>query len=409
MTQAIEISGTSRRAGDGRIVGLVSAAHFASHYFMLVLPPLFPFVREEYGVSYSELGLALAAFNVVSAALQFPAGVVTDRIGAPTILVAGLVCSALAFGLAAAVPSFWFLVATFAVAGIGNAVYHPADYSILSHRVSAERMGSAYSVHTFCGMLGGAVAPASLLVMERAFGWRGAFLSATLLGAIVAAILLVERRTLTPTSTTPAMIRPNRAAGGSWRLFTSVPLLRNLGFFVLLALVGGGLQNYSVVAVVALHATALPIAEVALSAYLLLTALGVLLGGLLAARTSRHDMVAAIGLTVVAVSVAPVSLIDPGPPGLIALMSVAGLFSGMVMPSRDMIVRQITPQGAFGAVFGFVTTGFNIGGIVAPLLFGWVMDHGHPRAVFVLCAGFCLISILMLVIGGRHAAPRRAQ
>jgi MFS transporter, FSR family, fosmidomycin resistance protein len=131
-----------------------------------------------------------------------------------------------------------------------------------------------------------------------------------------------------------------------------------------------------------------------------LTALGVLLGGLVAARTSRHDTVAAVGLVVVAVAASPIAFVDPNPTILIALMAIAGLFSGLIMPSRDMIVRAKTPPGAFGTVFGFVTTGFNIGGIVAPLLFGWIMDHGHARMVFLLSAGFCLLSIVVL-IGGR--------
>jgi MFS transporter, FSR family, fosmidomycin resistance protein len=184
----------------------------------------------------------------------------------------------------------------------------------------------------------------------------------------------------------------------------SRPLLRNLLLFVILALISGGLQNYSVVALVAVHATTLPVADAALTGYLLLTALGVLLGGLVAARTSRHDTVAAVGLVVVAAAVSPISFVDPNPTMLIVLMAIAGLFSGLIMPSRDMIVRAQTPPGAFGTVFGFVTTGFNIGGIVAPLLFGFIMDHGYARAIFFLSAGFCLLSIVVLA-GGRWREP----
>jgi MFS transporter, FSR family, fosmidomycin resistance protein len=401
MTQAVEISAATRQGGEGRVMGLVGAAHFASHYFILLLPPLFPFLRAEYDVSYTDLGLALAAFNVVSAVFQTPAGFFTDRMGAHTILVAGLLCSGLSLGLAAIVPWFWFVVVMFGVAGLGNTVYHPADYAILSHHISTRRIGAAYSIHTFAGMLGGAVAPGSLLLIEHWLGWRYAFGSASLLSAVVAAALILQRKVLVVSPERTAHVaRPGRANRSEWRLLMSPPLVRNLLLFVTLALISGGLQNYSVVALVAIHTTTLPVADAALTGYLLLTALGVLLGGLVAARLSRHDTVAAVGLAVVAAAVSPIAFVDPNPSMLIALMAVAGLFSGLIMPSRDMIVRAKTPPGAFGTVFGFVTTGFNIGGIVAPLLFGWMMDHGYARAIFLLSAGFCLLSIGVLA-GGR--------
>jgi MFS transporter, FSR family, fosmidomycin resistance protein len=400
MTQAIDISGVARRGGEGRVIGLVGAAHFASHYFILLLPPLFPFLRKEYDVSYTDLGLALAAFNIVSAVFQTPAGIFTDRIGAHTILVAGLLCSGLSLGFAAIVPWFWFVVAMFGVAGLGNTVYHPADYAILSHHISTRRIGSAYSIHTFAGMLGAAVAPGSLLLIEHWLGWRWAFASAPALSGAVAAALVLQRKVLLVSpERSPHAARPGRVDRSKWQLLMSPPLLRNLLLFVILALIGGGLQNYSVVALVTVHTAALPVAEAALTGYLLLTALGVLLGGLVAARTSRHDTVAAVGLLAVAAAVTPIAFIDPNPTRLIALMAIAGLFSGLIMPSRDMIVRAQTPPGAFGTVFGFVTTGFNIGGIVAPLLFGWIMDHGYARAIFLLSAGFCLLSIVVLVAG----------
>jgi len=410
MTQAVEISAVAKRGGEERVMGLVGAAHFASHYFILLLPPLFPFLRKEYDVSYTDLGLALAAFNIVSAVFQTPAGFFTDRIGAHTILVAGLLCSGLSLGLAGVVPWFWFVVAMFGVAGLGNTVYHPADYAILSHHISIQRIGSAYSIHTFAGMLGAAVAPGSLLLIEHWLGWRWAFGSASLLGGAVAAALMLQRKVLLVSPERSSQVsRSGRVDHGKWRLLMSPPLLRNLLLFVMLALIGGGLQNYSVVALVAARTTVLPVADAALTGYLLLTALGVLLGGFVAARTSRHDTVAAVGLLAVAAAVTPITFVDPNPTILIALMAIAGLFSGLIMPSRDMIVRAKTPPGAFGTVFGFVTTGFNIGGIVAPLLFGWIMDHGYARAIFLLSAGFCLLSIVVLAAGrpGGRASGRK--
>src|SRR5436305_7450168 len=216
-------------ARDTRTVGLVSGAHFVSHFYMLLLPPLFPFVRAEYGVNYTELGLALAAFNVVSAGLQTSAGFLTDRIGAPAVLIAGLLLGAGAFALAGLIPSFWFLVAMFAVAGLGNTVYHPADYSILSHRVPPQRIGHAFSMHTFAGMLGSAVAPPTLLLLHGVVGWRGAFLVAAVLGFAAAFVMALERQALGG-QFGPARARPSgpEHRGESWKILFSLPLLGNL-------------------------------------------------------------------------------------------------------------------------------------------------------------------------------------
>ena len=96
-----------------------------------------------------------------------------------------------------------------------------------------------------------------------------------------------------------------------------------------------------------------------------------------------------------------VGVADPGSIGLVAAMSLAGFFSGVIMPSRDMIVRAVTPPGSFGTVFGFVSTGFSLGGIVAPLVFGPVMDHGAPRLVFLGVAALCLVSMATVVSRGR--------
>src|SRR5215813_2203909 len=172
------LAGHLTRPTDARIIALVSAAHFVSHYYILVLPPLFPLVRAEFGVTYVEIGAALTAYNAVSAAMQIPAGFLVDRISARALLVGGVALGAAALAVASLASSFWVFVAMFAVLGLANTVYHPADYALLSHRISAPRMSLAYSVHTFAGILGSAVAPASLLFLAERFGWRGAFFGA---------------------------------------------------------------------------------------------------------------------------------------------------------------------------------------------------------------------------------------
>jgi MFS transporter, FSR family, fosmidomycin resistance protein len=392
MSQAAGVIG-SARAPYARVVGAVCAAHFMSHFYIILLAPLMPFVRDEYQVTYTQIGLAFAVFNIVTAVFQTPAGFLVDRLGARVLLILGLAIGAASFITAGLVNSFWVMIAMFAIAGIGNTVYHPADYALLSQHVPSDRIGQAFSLHTFAGMLGSAVAPASLLMMQSSWGWRGAFIGAGMLGFAVAFFLLLVRDGSTAAANASTRAASNSPDAG-WRLLFSAPILLNLTFFILLAMMSSGLYNYSVVALGALYGTPVTTANAALTGNLLFSAAGVLVGGLLVTRTKRHSLVATLGLTAMALSVALVALVDLTSLALIAAMSLAGLFSGVIMPSRDMIVREVTPPGSFGKVFGFVTTGFNIGGIVSPLIFGAVMDHGSPRMVFLLVAAFTLLGIV---------------
>ena len=401
MTQAVDVTFATRRAEDVRLVAGVSAAHFVSHYYILVLPPLFAFIRADYGVSYTEIGLALTVFNAVSAVLQTPAGFLVDRVNARLVLVAGLMCGAAGLAMASLVNSYWVLVAMFGLMGIGNTVYHPANYALLSRHVSTERVGQAYSIHTFAGLAGGAVAPASILLMHSYFGWRGAFMGAAMLGLLVAVALLAqrdeapERPAAKPRDDAPA-------ADTSWRLLLSTPILINFVFFMLLSLTNFGIMNFSVVALGALWGTSPVTANTALSGNLVMGAVGVLIGGFVAARTERHALIAAAGMLVTAGMCLLIASVDLGAVLLVLVMSLSGLMSGGLMPSRDMIVRQVTPPGAHGKVFGFVTNGFNIAGMVSPLIGGALMDRGEPRAVFLLLAATSVLAILTVV-----SVPRR--
>jgi MFS family permease len=396
MTQITEISG-GVRATDNRIISLVCSAHFVSHFYILVLPPLFPFIREFYGVSYTQLGFALTAFNVTTALCQTPAGFLVDRIGARSVLVCGLVLGAICLAVVGLIPSFWLLVAMFAVFGIANGVYHPADYAILSQLVSQERAPQAFSLHIFAGFLGTAVTPATMLILQGVLGWQGAFVAASMMGLLVAVALVAQ-----PAALFEAPPKPVRAAGkekdkGGWSLLLSGPILLNLLFFVMITFSTTGVQNYSAVALHEAYGTPIGIANTALTANLMLSAFGVLAGGVVAARVGRPEWIAAGSFLGIALTGAVIGIADLGFALLLVVMSLNGFVNGLMQPSRDMIVRAVTPEGQFGKVFGFVTTGFNIGGIIAPLLFGWVLDAGHPRAVFFLVCGLSLLAILTLI------------
>ena len=399
MTQAADTRGLGEETGksrEARIIGLVSAAHFVSHVYIIILPPLFAFIRADYAASYAEIGFAVATFNIVSTVLQAPAGFLVDRIAPRNALILALVVGAAGLTLIGLLPFYWALVAGMAVAGVANTIYHPADYAILAHAVGAKRIGHAFSLHTFFGMLGTAATPVCMLFLAERFGWHGAILGAALIGFVMAAVLLLDRTMVGAGISGPAPARAKDAAPVGWRLLLSPAILRNVAFFILLSAGGAGISNFAIVGLGALHGTPIAVANFALSAFLLANALGVLAGGLLAARTERHDRVAFVGLAASALGILGIALLPLPSAGLVALLAAAGLFGGIVMPSRDMIVRSVTPGGAFGKVFGFVSTGFSIGSAIAPLIYGWLMDENEPRLIFLLVAGFTLLALPLI-------------
>jgi MFS transporter, FSR family, fosmidomycin resistance protein len=398
MTQLTSVRTIS--SAESRLITGVCAAHMMSHYYMLVLAPLLAFVRADFNVSYTQLALALTVFNVVSGVLQTPVGFLVDRVGARVVLIAGLALSSAAFAIAGLFDSYWVFIAMYGVAGLGNTAYHPSDYSLLSHHAPPERLSQVFAFHTFAGMLGSAIAPVTLLTMQNYFGWRGAYLGAALLGFVVLAALIAQPEPI-------AALRPAgksskgalHAAGTGWRLLLSPAILLNLAFFTLTAIMGNGLNTYLVVALGALHATPPAVANIVLTSLLTMNAIGVLAGGVLASRMRQHVLIAASGLTIGGFMTALIGLVALPSAVLIVLTGVSGFAVGATYPSRDMLVRAVTPPGAYGRVFGFVSTGFNIGASIAPIVYGMLMDHGQPRGIFLLSAAVSLVCVSTVTFG----------
>ncbi|MGH6944449.1 MAG: MFS transporter [Geminicoccaceae bacterium] len=401
---ALDLPTASRR--DLKLMSLVGTGHFFSHFYILLLPPLFPLLRDAYGVSYTALGLAIAILNVTTALTQAPVGFLVDRFGARDILIAGLALFCLGIGLVGVFPTYPALLALMVVAGLGNSVFHPADYAILSSAVDQRRMGRAFSIHTFGGFAGFAAAPPVAVLLAELFGWRAALGLCGAAGLVVVVLMLANRAMLAnetearlPRSASTA--RPGPAGLG---LLLSPPILMALLFFIMLAMSMGGYTTFSVAALEAMYELPLAEATLPLTIYLVASAIGVLAGGWIADRTQQHHRVVAacfVGIVIFAAAV-------PGlrPPLLVVttLFALAGFCSGLVAPSRDMMVRAVTPPGASGKVFGFVTTGFNLGGVLAPLLFGAVLDLGDPGFLFWTIAGLSALTLPVIVATPRSRA-----
>ena len=406
------VSGTmrplaAREASQGQtgLLVVVSAAHLVSHFYILVLPVLIPLLKDSLSVGFFEIGLALTTFNVVSGLTQAPMGFLVDRVGPRLVLVTGLCLGGLAFAILGLWTTYPVLIGVALIAGLANCVYHPADYALLADAIPDHRIGRAFSVHTFAGFAGGAIAPPILLGVAAYADLSAALLVAGCVGPALAGMLLAGSKV------SGASHRRASKSGAGNRGVAGVltPAIIGLtGFFTLLALSSGGLQSFSVVALIATQNVTLASANVALTAYLTCAALGVLAGGFLADRTTYHGYVAAIGFGGTTAIIAGIAMLALPAPVIIGAFGLAGFLAGMIMPSRDMLVRKAAPAGMVGRAFGIVSTGFNIGGIIGPLLFGWIMDNASPRWVFGASAVFMAVTAAFGIASDYRARRRLA-
>jgi MFS family permease len=393
---------------DAKVISLVGLAHGLSHFFQLVLPPLFPLLKDEFGVSYAALGAVMAVFYTASGIAQTAAGFLVDRYGARTILLLGLALVATGAVLTGFAPSFGWLFAAAVIGGLGNSVFHPADFALLNAKVTPARLGHAFGVHGIVGNLGWVLAPVFVFPIAQAYGWRTAVIAAGVLGFAALALLATQRDL---GSARPRAHAAGKASGGlraDVRLLASWPILMCFAFFSLYAITLVGFQTFATTALAQLYNVPLAIAAGGLTAFLLGGAVGILFGGFVAGRTDRHTAVTVAGMLVpaaLALAIATGSL--PGA-WLLAVMTLAGFGFGAMGPSRDIIVRKIAPEQARGKVYGFVYSGLDVGGLVGPLVFGWFLDRGHPAWVFAGAAVIMLAAIPTVLGIGRRPAWRLA-
>ncbi len=400
---------THALARDARVIGLVALAHGLSHFYQIVTAVLFPFIRDDLGVSYAALGATTAAYYVVSGICQTLAGFAVDRLGARRVLFAGLALCVAGVLLGGLAQNYEMLFLAALVGGLGNSVFHPSDFAILNARVNPARLGYAFSWHGIAGFLGYAAAPAFGAGIAGAFGWRAALLAAALVGFAIVAFMYVQRDSL---HVEPADARRGgrrTALAADLKVLSSAPVLMCFGYFFFIAIGFIAIQTFGVASLIALYGIGAPLASAALTAYLIGAAAGIFAGGFVAVRFQRHDIVAVSGMTVaaglifvLASSWLPAAMLAP-------LLAAAGFASGITNPSRDLIVRSTTPPGSTGKVYGFVYSGLDVGSMATPVYFGWLLDQGHAPAVFysvVVASVLTITTVLNLpraAVGGRTA------
>ena len=392
---------------DIRIIGLVALAHGVSHFFQIATAVLFPLIKDDLDVSYAALGATVAVYYVVSGICQTLAGFAADRFGARRMLFMGLALATAGAALAGLAQNYAMLVFAAVVGGLGNSVFHPCDFSILNAHVSRQRIGHAFSWHGIAGFLGYAAAPVFAFATAEALGWRGALVGAALVGALVLAVLAAQRGLL---YVEPADAR--RAAGSGLAadlgVLGSAPVLMCFGYFILAAIGFIAMQSFGIATMIALYGASAALASAGLTAYLLGASAGIFVGGFAATRWQRHDLIAVAGVTVSALLTFVLASAWLPAAALPALLAATGFAGGLTGPARDLIVRATTPPGATGKVYGFVYSGLDVGSMLTPVFFGWLLDAGRPAMVFytVVVSAALMIATLLNLPGNRAAAAK---
>jgi predicted MFS family arabinose efflux permease len=397
---------------DFSVIGLIGLAHGTSHFFHMLLPPLFPAFIRDFGLSYSELGLLVSVFFIVSGVGQAGAGFVVDRIGARPVLLSALGCFVIAALLAASAQGYAGLVAAAALAGVGNSPFHPADFTILNKRVSPPRLGHAFSVHGISGNLGWALAPVFLIgISSLAGSWRWACVAAALLALVVLLLLLARRDVIDDRRGQWAHERAGAAAHGdgehvlAFLKLPSVWLCFSFFFWTTAAL--SAVQSFAGPALGKLYGLPLSVTAFVVTGYMLCGAAGMVAGGFIVTRVQRLEKTIALAMAAAASLLLLVATGWLPPLAAAAAVSLAGAGTGLAGPSRDMLIKRAAPPGATGRVYGTVYSGLDVGFALAAPVFGWLLDHGHAAAVFSGSALTLGLGIASAGLVGLATASRR--
>jgi FSR family fosmidomycin resistance protein-like MFS transporter len=399
MSSAVPAPPGAPARAEFTVIGLVGLAHGTSHFFHMLLPPLFPAFMRDFGLSYAQLGLLMTLFFVISGVGQALAGFLVDRVGARPVLLCALACFVAAALAAAGAQSHGGLMVAAALAGLGNSAFHPADFTILNQRVSAPRLGHAFSVHGIAGNLGWAVAPLFMVGISQASGsWRAACVAAALWALAVLVLLAVRRDDIDDRRRSGMAGGPpggkEAPAGEHPMAFlkqTSVWLCFSFFFWSTAAL--SAIQSFGSPALASLYGLPLTATAFMVTGYMLCGAVGMVAGGFVAARVPALERTIALAMAASALLLLWVASGWLAPAWAVAVAALAGLGTGLAGPSRDLLIRRAAPPGATGRVYGTVYSGLDVGFAVAAPVFGALLDRGLPQGLFAGAAAALLMGV----------------
>ena len=386
----------ARLRQDAGLIGLVGLGHMISHFGQLLLAPLFPWFKEALNASYAELGFLMTVFFAVSCVVQFVSGFMVDRFGPRPILFGGLaLIGVAAFGFSIS-TSYWMMAGFSVLAGLGNGIFHPVDYTLLNRKVSASRLGHAYSVHGITGSLGWALAPAMLVPLTLVFSWRVALACAGVLIFAVLLVLLFNRDKLA-LKVTPVAAGAVQADGGNLGFLRVPAVWMCFTFFLFYGMALSVVQAFAPEAARHLHAVPVSLVAMCLTVYMVASAGGMVVGGFLVSDPSRCERIVGIGFglaALMALALGYGGFADAAALAVPVLFGAMGFATGIATPSRDLLVKRSTPENSTGRVYGVVYSGMDIGQAISPLIFGILMDQHQYRGVFL---GLAVVQGVLIV------------
>ncbi len=388
------------------IIALVSFAHGVSHFFHLLLPPLFPWLMPEFGLNFTQSGMLMTVFFVISGTGQAAAGFLVDRVGPRQVLLGGMICFFAASLVLAGAQNYPMLLLAAALAGLGNSIFHPADFTLLNHRITGPRLAHGFSAHGLAGNLGWAAAPALLTSVAALFGWRQAALAAAVVAAL-AWLTVWSQRAATEVPNHREIHHAAKQAGHkTFAFLASAPVWLCFAFFLFVTSAFGGLQNFSVPLLQYLYGLGVGSAAAGLSVFLLGGAAGIAVGGLFANRSRAHDRDIALALAATAAGAFLLGGAWLPAWAAVPVLGAMGFMSGLAGPSRDLLIRRAAMaqfgQAAYGRIYGFVYSGLDTGLALAPLFFGPLMDAQRYAWVWTGIAGFYLVAAATAITVGRQ-------
>jgi len=398
-------SATTAPASDLKVISLISMGHCLSHVYQLALPNLFFLITVKEGFSIAELAILTSVFFAVSAVGQVIAGFMVDKHGARPILFLGFFLMALSIAAFAFVHSYAAMMVLSFCAGLGNSVFHPADYSILNGSITEKNVGKAYGVHGFGGLIGYAIAPYSMYLLGTNFGWRQTMLILGLVGLVVAALMWTQRTNLRDSGLDKG-VSAGSVREGIGILFKPATIFSFL-FFCFMAMGSVGLMTLGPDALTAFLDLSRETASSTISLQLTGSLCGILIGGMIADRIVRHDMATAGIVTIGVLLLWTVPAFKPDNLALlISIFIVYGFAYGMAQPSRDMVVRSVAPSGAAGKVFGFTYSGMDVGSAIAVGVFGYLLGGGQSQLVFILVGAFMMVGVASVLLAKVFATKK---